>query len=158
MRTTVLAAAGVTALALVAGGHGALANSAAPTQTRGTILEVVSHDRTNARVDVGRKGFGAGDEEVSSMTLEVGGKAAGKGSITCQAVRVSRKSEDEQCSGVLALHEGSITFTGLNTFRRGGPAPFDWAVTGGTGAYSEAIGYLHVIPGNHTVHMTLNLF
>jgi hypothetical protein len=56
------------------------------------------------------------------------------------------------------LHEGSVTFSGLNTFRGGGPAPFDWAITGGTGAYSQAVGYLHVIPGNRTVHMTLNLF
>ena len=157
MRSTVLAAAGLTALGLLAGGHAALASSAAPTQTRGTTLEVVSHDRTNARVDVGSKGFGAGDEEVSSMTLEVGGSAAGTGTITCQAMRVSHKAEDEQCSGVLALHEGSVTFSGLNTFSGGVPAPFDWAITGGTGAYSQAIGFLHVIPGNRTVHMTLNL-
>ena len=35
--------------------------------------------------------------------------------------------------------------------------PFDWAVTGGTGSYAGAHGFLHVVPGNRTVHMTLNL-
>lgn len=158
MRSTVLAAAGVTALVLVAGGHAALASSPGPTEARATTLTLVSHDRTNARVDVGRKGFGPGDQDVSSMTLEVDGRAAGHGTITCQAMRVSRKSADEQCSGVLALHDGSVTFFGLTTAGRGGPAPFDWAVTGGTGAYGQATGYVHVVPGNHTVHMTLNLF
>jgi len=157
MRSTVLAAAGLTALGLLAGGHAALASSAGPTQNRGTTLQVVSHDRTNARVDVGRKGFGAGDEDVSSMTLEVDGQPAGHGTITCQAMRVSRKSVDEQCSGVLALTNGSVTFVGLNPSGRGAPPPFDWAVTGGTGSYAGATGFLHVIPGNRTVHMTLNL-
>jgi hypothetical protein len=158
MRSTVLAAAGVTALVLVAGGHAALASPATLTGARATSLELVSHDRTNARVDVGRQGFGPGDEDVSSMTLEVDGKAAGHGTITCQAMRVSHRSADEQCSGVFALHDGSITFFGLTTAGRGGPAPFDWAITGGTGAYAQSAGYVHVIPGNHTVHMTLNLF
>jgi len=157
MRSTVLAAAGVTALVIAAGGHAALASSARPADARATSLALVSHDRTNARVDVGRKGFGPGDQDVSSMTLEVDGRAAGHGTITCQAIRVSHTSADEQCSGVLALHDGSVTFFGLTTSGRGGPAPFDWAVTGGTGAYSQAIGYLHVVPGNRTVHMTLNL-
>jgi hypothetical protein len=108
-------------------------------------------------VDVGRKGFSAGDQEVGSMTLEIDGKAAGTGTITCEAMRVSRKSEDQQCSGVLALHDGTVTFFGVNTNGHHRPAPFDWAVTGGTGAYSQASGFLHVVPGNTTVHMTLNL-
>ena len=157
MRSTVLAAAGITAIALVAGGHAALASSAAPDRSAPTTLAVTSHDRTDARVDVGRKGFSAGDEDVSSMTLEVDGKPVGHGTITCQAMRVSRKSVDEQCSGVLALTSGSVTFFGLNTSGHGAPPPFDWAVTGGTGSYAGAHGFLHVVPGNRTVHMTLNL-
>jgi hypothetical protein len=157
MRTTLIAAGSITALALVAGSHAALASSPAPHRAAATTVAVTSHDRTNARVDVGRKGFSAGDEDVSSMTLSVDGKPAGHGTITCKAMRVSRKSADEQCSGVLSLNDGTVTFFGLNTSRYGAPPPFDWAVTGGTGAYSQATGYLHVIPGNRTVHMTLNL-
>jgi len=157
MRTTLIAAGSITALALVAGSHAALASSPAPDRAAATTLAVTSHDRTNARVDVGRKGFGPGDEDVSSMTLSVDGKPAGHGTITCQAQRVSRRSADEQCSGVLALTDGTVTFSGLTTSGRGGPAPFDWAITGGTGAYSQATGFIHVIPGNRTVHMTLNL-
>lgn len=158
MRTTLIAAGSIAALALVAGSHAALASPATSDRAAGTTIAVTSHDRTNARVDVGRKGFGPGDEDVSSMTLSVDGKAAGHGTITCQAMRVSRRSADEQCTGVLALNDGSVTFSGLNTSGRGAPPPFDWAVTGGTGAYSQAIGYVHVVPGNRTVHMTLNLF
>jgi hypothetical protein len=158
MRTALIAAGSITALVLVAGSHAALASASAPDRATATTMALTSHDRTNAQVDVGRKGFGAGDEDVSTMTLEIGGKPAGHGTITCQAMRVSRKSADEQCGGVFVLHDGSITFSGLTTSGRGGPAPFDWAVTGGTGAYSQMTGFVHVIPGNHTVHMTLNLF
>ena len=63
----------------------------------------------------------------------------------------------QQCSGAFSLTGGTVTFFGATIAGHHGPAPFDWAVTGGTGDYSRATGYLHVVPGNRTVHMTLQL-
>ena len=161
MRPISLVTAGATALALLAGGHAALATAPVPTSApaaaRATTIAIAAHQQSDANVDVGRKGFSAGDQEVSTMRLSVDGQPTGHGSIDCLAMRVSRASADQQCSGVLVLSGGTVTFAGATTAGRHGPAPFDWAVTGGTGDYSQATGYLHVVPANRTVRMTLNL-
>jgi hypothetical protein len=155
MRSTLLAAAGATTLVVLAGGHAALASSPAADRAAATTLNLVAHDQTDTSVDVGRKGFSAGDQEVS--TLKLSGDATGRGTITCQAMSVSRKKAVQQCSGTFSLAGGTVTFFGPTIAGHNGPAPFDWAVTGGTGAYSQATGALHVVPGNRTVHMTLQL-
>jgi hypothetical protein len=158
MRTTPLVAAGATVLALAAGSHAALASSPSPARAAAaTTLELTAHDRSDSHIDVGRTGFSAGDQDVSTMKLAVAGQHGGHGTITCLAMQVTRRAAVQQCSGTLSLDGGTVTFFGPTTAGRGGPAPFDWAVTGGTGDYSQASGYLHVVPGNRTVHMTLNL-
>jgi hypothetical protein len=120
-------------------------------------MSLTAHDQSQSNVDVGRKGFSPGDQQVSTIKLKVAGQRGGHGTITCLAMSVTRKTAIQQCSGTLSLAGGTVTFFGPTTAGRQGPAPFDWAVTGGTGDYSQASGYLHVVPGNRTVHMTLNL-
>jgi hypothetical protein len=158
MRSTLLAAAAATtAIVVLAGGHAALASSRTPGRDAATTLTITAHDRSDSNIDVGRQGLSAGDQEISTMKLDVDGQHGGHGTITCLAMQVTHRAAEQQCSGTLSLDGGIVTFFGPTTAGRGGPAPFDWAVTGGTGDYSQASGFLHVVPGNRTVHMTLNL-
>lgn len=157
MRSTLLAAAGATAIVVLAGGHAALASPSSSHRDGAATLEITAHNRSDSDIDVGRKGFSAGDQEVSTIKLDVAGQHEGQGTISCLAMQVSHRAVVQQCSGTLSLDGGTVTFSGPTTAGRRGPAPFDWAVTGGTGDYSQASGFLHVVPGNRTVHMTLNL-
>jgi hypothetical protein len=112
-------------------------------------------DRT---LDLGKKGFSVGDQELESARLTRGTSGFGTVDGVCEATLATRSVAHELCSNIFALPHGLITTAGEVTSSPSGPGPFDWAITGGTGRYAKARGYVHVIPGNGpTIQMTIHV-
>lgn len=152
---TVLATVIATATATTLGGAGlALADTSAPTTA---VIAVVAHDNNDRNIDLGRKGFSVGDEDLSTAKLTKSGQAYGSLDGVCQATFVTKPTAHELCTQTFDLPGGSLVAVGTVVSSPTGPAPFDWSITGGTGSYADASGFVHVIPGNATVHMTLHV-
>ncbi|HVY11025.1 MAG TPA: hypothetical protein VHB18_12865 [Mycobacteriales bacterium] len=153
---TLLATVAATAVATTLGGAGlALADTGAATSS---VIPVVAHSKVDKRIDLGRKGFSVGDQETSSATLTSSGKAIGRLDGVCAATFATRSKAHELCSQTLALPGGEIVAVGTIVSTPHGPAPFDWAITGGTGNYAGATGFVHVIPANGPkIHMTIHV-
>lgn len=152
---TLIATIAATALATTLGGAGlALADdSTAP----GAVIAIVAHDKSQKDIDLGHKGFSAGDEEVGTANLTKDGRAYGTFDSVCAVTYATKPAVHELCSQTFALPDGELTSSGTVVAGPSGPSPFDWAITGGTGHYAGATGFIHVVPGNHTVHLTINV-
>ncbi|HWA65180.1 MAG TPA: hypothetical protein VG899_02270 [Mycobacteriales bacterium] len=152
---TVLATVIATAVATTLGGAGlALADSSDPTTA---VIALVAHDNHDHDIDLGHKGFSVGDEDLSTAKLTMNGQAYGSIDGVCLATFVTKPTAHELCTQTLDLPNGSLVAVGTVTSSPQGPAPFDWSITGGTGSYADASGFVHVIPGNATVHMTIHV-
>lgn len=159
MRTTIATASAVGVAAVVVASGVALAQprqAAQPVTSTATTLRVVAHRASDQTIDLGRKGFSAGDEDLSVARLTSGGRRVGTFSTICTTVAVGSKAT-QLCTQSFQLAHGDIEASGAVTSTQAGPSPFDWAITGGTGDYRAARGSVHVIPGNRTVHMTLHV-
>ncbi|MEU6165665.1 dirigent protein [Streptomyces tanashiensis] len=80
-----------------------------------------------------------------------GGDTVGRDGVTCAVVRVSGDQADANCVGTFVLNGGpggQITAQALVTFDVSNetPAAYDIAVTGGTGDFKEARGYVRTTP------------
>ncbi|HEX3705167.1 MAG TPA: hypothetical protein VHV76_00930 [Mycobacteriales bacterium] len=151
---TLLATVAATAVATTLGSAGlALAQTDEPTTA---AIAIVAHQTVDKNLDLGHKGFSVGDQEMSSGKITKAGKAFGDTDGVCVATYVNAKAH-ELCTQTFDLPDGSIAAVGTVVSSPRGPAPFDWAITGGTGPYAGATGFVHVIPGNRAVHMTINV-
>jgi hypothetical protein len=139
----------VAAIAVVGGAGAAVAASwpasAAPSAR---VIRLTASGGGDHNLDLGRKGFSAGDMQVTSAPVSTAGHRAGRFIGSCQAMRVTKTSEQQLCTWVFDLRGGSIATTGTVSSTRTGPAPFDIAITGGTGDYTGAQGYVHVEPAS----------
>ncbi|MFF0472562.1 dirigent protein [Streptomyces sp. NPDC004284] len=80
-----------------------------------------------------------------------GGEKVGRDGVTCAVVRVSGDQVDMNCVGTIVLNGGpggQLTAQALTTFDTTNEAPsaFDIAVTGGTGDFKQASGYITSTP------------
>ncbi|EFL21988.1 hypothetical protein SSOG_01700 [Streptomyces himastatinicus ATCC 53653] len=67
-------------------------------------------------------------------------------------------SFDQQCVGTLVLPDGDITFQGLISVTAAGPGDINVAITGGTGRYRTAHGFIHAVITNTTdTNLTVHL-
>jgi hypothetical protein len=108
-------------------------------------------------VDVGKKGFSAGDNDVNSSQLTQGGRTVGWETGSCLTTAVSNQA-DQICHFVLNLVGGQIVADGAVRSGQQGPGAFTLAIIGGTGSYRTAGGELHVTAGNGPkIPMTVNL-
>lgn len=108
--------------------------------------EEVSRDR-----DIRPAGPSVGDEFLISQSLSEAGTARGTADTICSFVRVVREEGratplaiSVQCSGVAKIGPDVLTFHGLNSFTPNTPTQSRFAVTGGTGAFSDARGEVRV--------------
>lgn len=128
----------------------------ATASTSEQVIRLLGTHQSEQGIDLGRSGFSMGDLDVSTATLIHAGKVVGRFDGTCQVTRLARTA-DELCTQTLKLRGGEIAATGVVTSTQSGPAPFAWAITGGTGRFAAAQGYVQVQPGNRTVHLTVHL-
>ncbi|WP_326605262.1 allene oxide cyclase barrel-like domain-containing protein [Streptomyces sp. NBC_01800] len=105
-------------------------------------------------IDVGGSGLSLGDEAVGFSEFSQNGQSVGTGSFVCTVVSLERHLQ--QCESTLRLAKGDITLQGFAPVI---PTKFTLAITGGTGAYREARGYMdgtNVAEGHNklTVHLS----
>lgn len=109
-----------------------------------TALNLVASTTQSAFIDVDNSsGLSLGDEFVSSGDLLGGSVKVGEFSDVCTVTReVSVDDFDVQCSATFSLAGGDITAEGQATVTKGGPVDIYLAITGGTGIYRTAAGYI----------------
>jgi len=120
---------------------------------REQVFDLVAHQTQFSFVDVGTAGPSQGDEFVISGDLLQGSAVVGQYGEVCTLTRVGPvvDSFDQQCVGTLTLPDGDLTVQGLISVTAAGPeADINLAITGGTGRYRTAHGYVHATLINAT--------
>ncbi|MEU1802572.1 hypothetical protein [Streptomyces sp. NPDC019937] len=128
---------------------------------RERVFDLVAHQTQFSFVDVGTPGPSQGDEFVLSGDLLQGSTTVGTFGEVCTLTRVGPvvDSFDQQCVGTLRLPGGDITIQGMISVTAAGPEPdINLAITGGTGRYRTAHGFVHAVSvtgldTNFTVHL-----
>lgn len=140
-------AAGLTAAALAV-----VPPASAADGNRTETIRLTARQVQSRLLDLGAKGLSLGDELVIAEDLYRGGKKIGDHSVVCTYIRIQPGDLQLQCVGTFALPEGQITSQALlHLKRQGTPAPaVDIALTGGSGAYSTARGYVHTVAAGGT--------
>jgi hypothetical protein len=147
-----LAVAVLAAVILASGGVTlASADSNGPSDDNGAqVIKLFALTVQIDFIDLGAQGFSLGDQQVFSDELfdKQGGTKLGSDGGVCTITHVADAkagSGTAQCAVTLSLEGGQITSQGLVTFvGNEPPPPFDFAVTGGTGAYKDARGQVTV--------------
>jgi len=99
-----------------------------------------------------------GDELVCIDDLARGGVNVGHDGRVCTLLRSEPDhSGEEQCEITLSLPKGQITSQGLDEFPASGTFRYDNAITGGTGEYRAARGYIHVVVRESQADLTIHL-
>ena len=118
-------------------------------------IRVLSTNTEEAFVDVGKADLSLGDAFVFTSDLTKHGRRVGHTGVVCTVTSTAR--EESQCVGTARLRLGQITIQGLVA---GEPGVFEFAITGGTGAYEGAEGTLVVkeIPGTDPTKELLTFY
>jgi hypothetical protein len=124
----------------------ALASAATTDSSHDMHLRAVSVSDTP--LDLGAKGYSAGDVELGAANLTRGGAHVGWAVLSCTTARVGRASADQLCVFALHLPHGQLVAEGSVRAGAKGPGTFSLAITGGTGRYRTARGALRVTASN----------
>jgi hypothetical protein len=108
------------------------------------VIRLVAKGVQETNLDLGKKGFSQGDQEVVALNLFRDGKKTGEAGNLCQFVRVTKASATDLCQVDMSLSAGQITAHGLVTSTPAGPGTYFLAITGGTGAYQTAHGQVKI--------------
>jgi hypothetical protein len=138
--------AGMNRFLLIAAALVAAALIASPTQAshKDRVLTLTGKTLANEQVDVGKPGPSLGDINVITEDVYRNGKRVGTSDITCTVVRIQMPKFAAECFNTTTLPGGQITAQGIVTSDQIEQAPFEQAVTGGTGAYEGVGGVLTV--------------
>lgn len=118
------------------------------------VLQLVARQTQSESLDLGKKGHGLGDELIIAEDLYRDGKKVGDHSVACTYVHTG--PDELQCLGTFALPQGQMT--GQALLHLPATSAVDIAVTGGTGVYSGAGGYVHTVPAGTTErHLTFHI-
>lgn len=115
--------------------------------------------------DLRPAGASIGDEFLLRQKLSADGREVGTADTTCSLVRVVTVPKSTtpaaisiQCTGVATMGADVLTYQGLNSFIPGAAAQSRFAVTGGSGAFTDAVGELRVTEtGKGTSTLALDL-
>ncbi|MEW2514646.1 hypothetical protein [Streptomyces sp. NPDC046870] len=150
-----LAAAGA-AVAVVGGAALAPSASADATVAKppARTFELVGEQTSSGEVDLGEPGISVGDQRIVHEDLYRDGEKVGDHSAVCTFTRVSPAAL--QCIGTFALPEGQ--FSAQSLLHLPAPSSVDVGITGGSGAYSTARGFVRTVPAGATErHFTVHL-
>ncbi|MGW5220864.1 allene oxide cyclase barrel-like domain-containing protein [Nocardia sp. NPDC004085] len=124
------------------------------------LIELVAVEMSSTLVDHAGNGRpDPGDVQISTDDLSRGGQNVGHDSVICTIVSVSDASVEVNCQATLSLPEGQITGQGMvKDPGRPGKSEYDIAITGGTGSYKAARGYIHVkVVSDASTDLTVHL-
>ncbi|WP_051370450.1 allene oxide cyclase barrel-like domain-containing protein [Streptomyces sp. 142MFCol3.1] len=128
--------------------------SAPAAKHRAEIFELVGKQTASAEIDLGQKGASLGDQNVVHEDLYRDGKKVGDHSAICTVTHVNPTAL--QCLGTFSLPEGQ--FAGQALLHLPAPSYVDVGITGGSGKYSKASGYIRTIPAGATErHFTVHM-
>ncbi|WUD78316.1 hypothetical protein OG937_44690 [Streptomyces sp. NBC_00510] len=161
-RFKAMAPVAATALAAVLA-YGPLAQATSPDRDPGPhgdgekVIKLDDSVREFAAIDVGGPGMSLGDEAIGFSDFFQNGRKVGTGGFVCTVISLQKSLR--QCESTLRLAQGDITLQGFAPFIVSFPTRFTLAITGGTGAYRDARGYMDGvnIDSSHarlTVHLT----
>lgn len=149
------AAAGV-AVALAGGAALAPSTSADAPDAKHRVesFELVGKQTSSGEVDLGKPGVSVGDQRVVHEDLYRDGKKVGDHSTVCTFTQVSPTAL--QCLGTFALPEGQFAAQAL--LHLPAPPSVDVGITGGSGDYRTAQGFIRTVPAGETErHFTVHL-
>jgi hypothetical protein len=141
-----LIAVGVAGVAAATAGTVVVAGTASASTPASGTFTVRAHHQSDTHLDLGTKGFGAGDQDLFTGPLTRGGRRVGWLAGSCTVARVGRNSADQLCEFVLHLGAAQITAEGAVRAGQNGPGLFTLPVLGGTGRYRGASGQVAVTP------------
>ncbi|MDF6040992.1 hypothetical protein LRD69_02200 [Streptomyces sp. JH14] len=128
--------------------------SAPTAKHRSEIFELVGKQTASAEIDLGQKGASIGDERIVHEDLYRDGKKVGDHSAICTISHVNPTAL--QCLGTFSLPEGQ--FAGQALLHLPAPSYVDVGITGGSGKYSKASGFVRTIPAGATErHFTVHM-
>jgi hypothetical protein len=141
--TVVAAGAGVAAAVAVTGtaSAGTAGHSSAGAAAS---FAVTAHQGSDASLDLGTSGFGAGDEDLFTGALTRSGQHVGRIVGSCTTARAGKTSVDQLCEFMLRMGSSQITALGTVHAGQSGPGTFTLPIAGGTGRYSTAAGQIAV--------------
>ena len=104
-------------------------------------------------------GNSQGDQLIVSGDLLRSNVTVGRFDEACTATRTGpMDTSDLQCQITLSLSEGQLTVQGLFTITGAGPGDITLAITGGTGRYRTAHGFIHAVNTSNTeTQLTVHL-
>jgi hypothetical protein len=131
-----LAAAAIAAAALIA----------APSQAadKDRVVRLTTKTLAAEQIDAGKPGPSLGDRQVLTEDVFRNGRRVGTSDVECTIVRIDARGFAAQCLTTTVLPGGQITAQGVVTSDQIEKAPFEHAVTGGTGKFTGASGRLTV--------------
>lgn len=149
MRGKAILAVGAAAVALASAGVVATATSGI---TRAETLRLVSHTTESKFLLIGHTGAPQqGDEFIIHDRLtDLQGNPMGHNGVVCTLTSTVGHGQ-MQCLATFSLPKGELT---AQVLLDGNARSFDAAVNGGTGAYSNARGFAHVVFRSATVSDT----
>lgn len=149
MRKTIALTLGAAASAGALAAVLAATSASAGTPAGGTFT-VIAHHHSESNIDLGRRGFSPGDEDLMTSWLGRGGDRVGWLTGDCTTLRVSRTSEDQLCAFQFTFGSDQLTASGNVRSGQSGPGTFRLPVTGGTGRYLGVGGEITITAGNDT--------
>jgi len=128
----------IVAAAVLLGTVGIMSLASASTDNT-TVLHVTGKILQTNFLDLGNKGLTPGDQFTQADAVFMNGKRVGSDGLACTITRVAGNFSQAQCLLTLRLPNGQIT---AQTLSSSTAKTFVFAITGGTGAYRDAGGYI----------------
>ncbi|MGW9030748.1 hypothetical protein ACWGQ5_43150 [Streptomyces sp. NPDC055722] len=114
------------------------------------VIHLHGEMQKNKRLSNGDHTTGVGNQVLITENLMRDGRKSGFSAVMCTQVGgplnpTQANPATQLCSGVYNLDKGQITWQNtLSVSRQGTPPPWKTAITGGTGEYTNARGYILV--------------
>ncbi|MBL1120057.1 hypothetical protein JK364_48360 [Streptomyces sp. 110] len=130
-----------------------------PPHQRSEVFQLTARPTQTNSVDVDPPGNSQGDELIVTGDLFRSNATVGRFDEVCTVTRTApMDTSDLQCQITLSLPEGQITVQGVFTITSAGPGDITLAITGGTGRYRTAHGYIHAVNTSNTeTQLTVHL-
>ncbi|MGP4086635.1 allene oxide cyclase barrel-like domain-containing protein [Streptomyces sp. KR55] len=142
------------AIAPLASASPSTSSDASDTRQRTEVFELVGKQTASEELDLGEEGISLGDQRVIHEDLYRDGEKVGDHSVICTYTRVSPAAL--QCLGTFALPEGQFAAQAL--LHLPAPSSVDVGITGGSGDYRNAQGFVRTVPAGETErHFTVHL-
>ncbi|MGW2255949.1 allene oxide cyclase barrel-like domain-containing protein [Kitasatospora sp. NPDC001660] len=125
-----------------------LAHAAAPTpgplggegEGKGKVIQLVALLRQAATIPADGPGLNLGDRQVGNDELFQNGQKVGSDGFVCTVTSLS--PDERECEITLHLPKGDVALQGLAPVIHSFPTQFTLAITGGTGVFRNARGFV----------------